>query len=374
MKGALLLLCLTIPVHGAEQSRLNLEHADRAEGSGTREKRLIGNVRFVQDEAVLECDSARHNADQQSAVLQGRVRFHKGIQRLYSEQLLYFEDTRRALAEGNVKLIDSTKVLLADRLDLYDPERRAIADGAVVLLDTLEYLRITGEHAEYDQDRAYARVTIEPRFTKLDSIGSVDLTITGTIMEMFEDGDKIRITGDVVITRGETLARCDSVHFFREDQRVELFPNPIAWQRDDILLGERMTLLLDGSDLKGIHIRGSSLVRSKIDSAGAIDPPFDLLTGEEITVSLREERIDTVKVRGRATSYYHVIEDGEEKGLNKVLGDRIDLFFSEGELQKVLVRSDPEPSEGIFYPPQDQDQIEGELREELARVPREAGE
>ncbi|HID24668.1 MAG TPA: hypothetical protein EYP14_20035 [Planctomycetaceae bacterium] len=95
---------------------------------------------------------------------------------------------------------------------------------------------------------------------------------------------------------------------------------------------------------------------------------YDLLTGEDITVSVKDEQVDTVIVRGRATSYYHLFEDGVEKGLNKVLGDEIRMLFSDGELKKVIVTSDPSTSTGTFYPPKSKAMIEKELNELLAKI------
>ena len=92
------------------------------------------------------------------------------------------------------------------------------------------------------------------------------------------------------------------------------------------------------------------------------------MTGEKIKVTLKDEQIDTVKVMGRATSFYHVIEDSVEQGLNKVLGDDLQMMFLNGELEIVQVESSPSTSVGNFYPPNSYGQVEDELVALLTKI------
>jgi hypothetical protein len=48
---------------------------------------------------------------------------------------------------------------------------------------------------------------------------------------------------------------------------------------------------------------------------------------------------------------YYVIEEGEDKGTNRVQGDRIMLHLANKELERIVIESDPGISNGKFLPP-----------------------
>ena len=62
------------------------------------------------------------------------------------------------------------------------------------------------------------------------------------------------------------------------------------------------------------------------------------------------EKVDKVIVEGTATSEYHVIEEGEEKGTVRVQGDKITLFVENQNLKRVIIESEPGSSTGRFLP------------------------
>jgi len=95
--------------------------------------------------------------------------------------------------------------------------------------------------------------------------------------------------------------------------------------------------------------------------------PYDILTGEDILVNIKDDQIDSVTVTGKATSYYHVIEEGKEKGLNKVLGDRLMMSLKGGQLKKVNVFSKPSISAGVFYPSTSQTAVVKEMNDILIK-------
>ena len=184
---------------------------------------------------------------------------------------------------------------------------------------------------------------------------------------MFEDGDRIMVEKAVQITRGEVVAQSDSLEFLRKQDRAILSARPKAKRQNDHLTGKNIELILHGTEVSAIHIVGNAVVTSQVDTLITTSIPYDLLTGDDILVSIANEAVDTVIVKGKATSYYHVIEESNEKGLNKVLGDKICMLFANDEMERVDVESAPSSSIGMFYPPSGKTAIESELAALLAK-------
>ncbi len=350
--------------------RLELIHADQFEGTtinGQQVRKFEGKVEFRQGTAQMLCQRATQFLDEERVIFEGQVSMVDSGKQMLADKIEYFEGTRRALATGNVKMIDSSKTLTADEIEYFDREEIAKARGHVVLTDEKERLTLTGGRAEYNRAIGYAMVIEHPVLIQSDSTKEKEITITGEIMEMFEDGDRIMVEKTVQITRGEVVAQSDSLEFLRKQNRAILSARPKAQRQNDHLTGKNIELILHGTEVSAIHIVGSAVVTSRVDTLITTDIPYDLLTGDDIMVSIANEAVDTVIVKGKATSYYHVIEESKEKGLNKVLGDEIRMFFANDEMERVDVESAPGSSVGTFYPPNSKSEIETELAALLAK-------
>lgn len=363
-KQILLLSVMICPALFAQAEKLELLHADELRGDqigGQAVQMLIGNVQFRQGDALLNCDRATRYIDIRETLLEGRVQLTERSQKMNADQIYYYEDTEIMRAQGKVMLQDSSNIMRANLMQYFRREERGRATGSVSLVDSTQRMKLTGNVADYDQRRGYAKIMGNPVFTMADSSNDKELVITGNVIEMFSDGDTIRVIEKVKITREEITAFCEMLQYVRKANRIHLSVQPVAQQQDNFLAGKEIELGLVDTEVSSISIFGEAVIVTKIDSTVRTDLPFDILTGEKVWVGVTKEVIDSVRVFGRATSYYHVIEDGAEKGLNKVLGDEMVLVFQDGELDQVRVKSKPGASDGAFYPPKDKGMVQQEL-------------
>lgn len=354
-----------------EEEKLRLVHADILRGHKMGEQKLrqfIGNVKFQQGAATLTCARATEYEDSGRYVLYGDVAYIDTVKSLFGDKITYYESTKIAYVEGNVRLIDSTKTLTADFIRYHDPEEEAYATGNVFLSDAKENIVIVGDRAEYKRLTGYAKVTENAVLTKMDSAKTDTLIIYGLVFQMFDDGERFLVTDSVRVVRGEIEAFCDSLEYFQEQRVIKLSNSPRVRQNRQYLTGHSVSLLMRDSDVKGIHIVGDAIAASIVDSTINTPVPYDLLSGQDMMVHVTDEKIDSVLIQERATSYYHVIEDGEEKGLNKVLGDALFIRFVQDTLVSVRVKSSPSSSVGQFHPPTHRMELETELRTELAKL------
>ncbi|NIA30226.1 MAG: hypothetical protein GWP06_09980 [Actinobacteria bacterium] len=353
------------------KERMRLIHADELRGETFGKqfvRRLIGNVKFEQGSALVTCREAQEFVNEGKIIFYGNVSFIDQSKALYGDRIVYYRSQKLLVARGNVKLVDSTKILTADDLQYFEQDEKAIADHHVVLADTSERMTLTGKHVEYFRNKAYAKIIGQPVFSRLDSLAERRLVITGDLMEMFDDGERVKVLNNVKVKRGEVTANCGALEFFRSEEKIALSVEPTAYRFHDVLFGDKIDLILVNNEVKEIHVLGEAIVSSKVDSSVQTTTPYDLLTGEKILVSLKDELIDTVKVMERATSFYHVIEDSVEQGINKVLGDDLQMIFLNGELETVKVQSSPSTSVGNFYPPNSYAQVENELVALLTKI------
>jgi hypothetical protein len=134
----------------------------------------------------------------------------------------------------------------------------------------------------------------------------------------FEGGSARRFQ-QVKITRSNTRAECGEAEYFRDNERMELRLDPVTWQDGDKITGERIDLFLNDQKLNRAHVINKAEVISEIDTL-KVGKRINTLSGREITMLLKDEKIEKVIVEGTATSEYHVIEESEEKGKVRLQG------------------------------------------------------
>jgi lipopolysaccharide assembly outer membrane protein LptD (OstA) len=96
---------------------LNAEVLEYDESLGHKAKRLIGDVIFEHEGAIMHCDSAYLYEDNSMDAF-SRVRINKGDSiKMWCEELNYNGNTEFAKAKRNVKLVDREMTLTSQKLD-----------------------------------------------------------------------------------------------------------------------------------------------------------------------------------------------------------------------------------------------------------------
>jgi len=340
------------PVPAYAQSGLRLLHSDSVrywEENGVAFTEALGNVHLAQDSAEMTCDRARLIQSQARTEFFGNVKMREGAKWLHADQLISFDDRRMREATGHVALGDRASELTARTVTYFQDDDRALAEHEVALTNSERRLLLTCGKADYRRRQAYARATISPVLIEFDSTQTEKLRITGKVIEMFEGGARARVSGNVEITRANTRAQCDTAEYFRATGRLQLRSQPVAWQNRDELRGTLIELFIIEQKLTQAIITGKAELNSPVDSTGK-DTRVNSLSGGKMTVAFHNEKVEHVVVEETATSLYHVLQKGEEQGLNHVQGDRITLFIADGELQRILIDSQPGISNGTYEP------------------------
>ncbi|NLP10977.1 hypothetical protein GX408_11345 [bacterium] len=356
---------------GCGQERLRLVNAALLSGwmeNGENVRSLSGDVFFRQDSAEIHCDRALQYVERAQVELTGKVLLLDPPRRLTAGRVWYDEVTRDYRAYLEPQLQDTSRTLIADTLHYCERLDQATATGRIAIEEKHHRVRLQGKRAEYRRAEGYARVLGQPVLTEMDSLGAVLMTVTADTMELFEDGRRYQLAGQVHIHRDSIDAYCGRLIYVRASQKLQLIDHPWATRGQDLMRGQEMEILLEKERVVGLHLQMQTAVLSRVDSTQSRSEQYDLLTGERMEIAFRDDKISRVVVRGQATSYYHVYEDTTAKGMNKALGDEIHLYFKDGALERVRVISSPGNSSGVFYPPKQAAALRSELEEKLGQV------
>ena len=373
-------LLLSVPVKA--QQPVRLIHADSLVGytvNGDAYRELVGHVQLEQDSTTLSCDRALQDLTRDSVSLYGDVHVKDDTLTLITERAhysgntktvtshtpVYLNDRRRTLTAnsgsydaetkiarfyGDVFVRDSSSWLKSDTLYYYRIPDSTIANGSVKIKSLDNNVTIYGAHFRDYGKRNYSRMTGKPLLVQVDtaSDGRIDtLMITGKTMEAYRDSANERFVAEdsVNIVRGSLSARCGYGIYLSSDSLVILQKTPVVWYEDNQLSGDSIAVYIKDKNVSRVFVSGAAFAVSQSDSL--YTDRFNQLKGRQLTMYLHDRKVSRIIVESNATSLYYLYDKNKPNGANKVSGDRVVMYFTDGKIDKISVINGVE---GDYFP------------------------
>jgi len=321
------------------QERLQLKHADEAIYEKREEGqvyKLTGGVQFIQGEAFLTCHEALWWEVDQKLIMTGNVQIHDGEHSLTADRVHYDAIRHQEKASGRVELESNGRILNTQSLLYNQDQARAWCYEGIVITDLIEKTILRGDSGSYDRTLDYGLVVGHASLIREEPAEAETLMITGRKMESWGEKQRAVVTDSVTIEKGDLQGFCQRAVYQVQDHRLILEQMPLIDYRNQRMEGDTIKIDLDDVHFKGGVILGHAVAVSK-DSTTE-----DVLKGQKMIIEASNDTIRSVVVEKQAEGFYHVAdEDKQEKGIISVAGDRIVIFFEDGQSKRIRVESDP---------------------------------
>ena len=353
------------PLQAQENSRLELLHAETLENltrNGVATKRLVGKVKFKRGGAILTCDIAEFDAQQNETRLNGHVKVIQDDAVLTSENGVYQRDTeilqllgdahyrhldqhvvaqrinyqmskKIVTASGKPVMMDSSRSLTAHHVTFFEEQRYGLATGEAVMHDPVNHVDITGEKLQFYPDQDSLLAVGNPSVVRLDSLNSPVFTIKADSLSV--EADYFFAWGNVKINHEDVTGVAGQAVFQRAENYAIMRQDPVLHQGDYILHGDVIQLNLADDKLSSVYIPTNPVF---MNNKFLPDTAFvDRLTGKQMAVDLVDNKVQSVTLIGMATSEFHAVEDSTFKGLNVVSGDTLTIKMLDDDVDEILV-------------------------------------
>jgi len=296
-----IILLLSIPLTIFADDRLRLKRAD-----------ILENV-------VIDGQAVQY--------LTGNVVFEKGAMIINCAKAINIEKTGQGSMIGNVKVVDDNRSLTCDSLHYDSPNDILNAFGNArvwdndydLLADTLVY------YSKLDSGIARGNAELTQKSQIITSHSIYYVKHTG------EDAVSYTAKGDVTILEDERKATCGLAIYNREDQTTWLKLNPKVTEKDQTMAGSEIILRYKDEVMEHLYIPDKAHVTTLTKGLQEIKISLndtttttrsevqfvDDLTGSSLQGFFDAGQIDSLQVEGMATSLYHIFE-------NKELNNQID--------------------------------------------------
>lgn len=192
-------------------------------------KRLVGNVKFLHENAYLDCDSAKFNTKLNNVFAYGNVLIEQqndSVQ-LFGDSIRYFGNTRIAEVRGNVNLVHGKSTLSCDSLN-YD---RNTNTGYYFNWGTI----LDGENNLVSESGYYYA-------TPKDFVAIKDVILTNPRYRMFSDTLRYNTESETAFITGPTRIVSDSNLIYCEKGWYDTKTEQSRFSRNAYLKSESQTL------------------------------------------------------------------------------------------------------------------------------------
>ncbi|OAM92746.1 lipopolysaccharide export system protein LptA [Pelosinus fermentans] len=159
--------------------------------SKTKEAHVYGGVQVVQEDATLLAEEVR-SYDNNHIIASGSPILTKGSSQLEGPQIDYYSDKQYAIVNGWARLQTEDSILTANQIESFFSEDRAVAQGNVHIVSDVRKLDAVSDHAVYYGSKEQQGKTVLTGNARAVQEGNV---LTGNTLTLYMDNKVIDVQG-----------------------------------------------------------------------------------------------------------------------------------------------------------------------------------
>ena len=306
------------------------------------------NVKLVNPQFTLTSDTLEYNTQSKVAEIVGPSDILSDNNHIYSEQGTYNTATGKAALYQRSIITNDAKQLTGDTL-FYDRNTGVgEAFSHMEMRDTINKNMMTGEYGYYNEKTKYAFATDKAVAIDYSQGDSLFLHADTLMMETFHlDTDsmhrEMRAFHKVRFYRTDMQGVADSLVFATKDSCLTLYKDPILWNQNQQLVGEKVCIYFNDSTIERAHIINQALSVEQIDST-----KYNQVSGKEMKSYFRNKQMYKTEVIGSVrVVYYPMDADSTLIGMNVSETSKLDVYLENQKLEKMVMSP---KSSGTLYP------------------------
>jgi len=315
----------------------------------TKDAFFSEDVKMVDKDFVLTTNDLKYNTKTTLAHIIGPSDIVSGNSHIYSEKGFYNTTTQKADFLDRSKLDNEGRILIGDSIHHEGATGQSEAFMNVVYEDVENKNRLLCNYGFYDDNTGYAMCTDSAMvvdYSERDSLYLHADTIkiftynhqTDSVYRVMHAYNKVRAY------RIDIQGVCDSLVYHSKDSCLTMFHDPILWNHNQQLIGERIDFFLKDSVLDHVHVINQALSVEDLH----VEDQYNQLSSKEMFAYFRNGEIYQSKAVSNVRTVYYPIDDADSSyiGMVSMETEELLMFFENKELQRI--RSPK--SEGVIYP------------------------
>ena len=306
------------------------------------------DVKLVNPKFTLTSDTLRYSTATKIANILGPSDIVSDANHIYSELGFYNTQIGQAELLDRSVLTNEGKRLIGDSLFYDRVKGYGEAFDNVIMTDTVNKNMLTGDYCYYNELTKYAFAT--KKAVVVDYSQGDSLFMHADTLQMYTyylNTDSMfretRAYHKVRMSRADVQGVCDSLVFSSKDSCLTMYYDPILWNNNQQLLGEKIMIYMNDSTIDWAHIQNQALSVEQLDSIS-----YNQVTGKEMKAWFQGGEMRKVDVIGSVRLVYYPMEsDSTLIGMNVSETSLLNMFLENRKMKKMIMSP---KSNGTLYP------------------------
>jgi lipopolysaccharide export system protein LptA len=300
----------------------------------TKEALFSDSVKLVNEKYTIYSDTLKYNTELKFVDILGPSRIVSDSGYVYTSRGWYDTETddSKLFDRSEVYSDDGTKILIGDTI-LYNRQSGiGEAFGDMILEDRGQKSILRGDYGYYDENTEYGMAT--GRAYAIDYSQGDSLFLHGDTLIMITDSTHrvVKAFYGVRFFRSDFQGVCDSLHYASADSTIYMTGDPVIWNNNNQVMGNRIDIFLNDSTIEKAIVRDFALAIQEREKK----EQFNQLGGRDMTAFFHNGEIYRVLAEGDATSLYYVQQkDSTIVGLNKMESSYVSFDIEKNQINKV---------------------------------------
>lgn len=293
------------------------------------------DVKLVNPKFTLTSDTLRYSTATKIANILGPSDIVSDANHIYSELGFYNTQIGQAELLDRSVLTNEGKRLIGDSLFYDRVKGYGEAFDNVIMTDTVNKNMLTGDYCYYNELTKYAFAT--KKAVVVDYSQGDSLFMHADTLQMYTyylNTDSMfretRAYHKVRMYRADVQGVCDSLVFSSKDSCLTMYYDPILWNNNQQLLGEKIMIYMNDSTIDWAHIQNQALSVEQLDSTS-----YNQVTGKEMKAWFQGGEMRKVDVIGSVRLVYYPMEsDSTLIGMNVSETSLLNMFLENRKMKK----------------------------------------
>ena len=133
--------------------------------------------------------------------------------------------------------------------------------------------------------------------------------------------------------RIDVQAVCDSLVYNTQDSTMTMYKDPITWNENRQLLGEKIVVFMKDSTIEHAHVIGQALSVEELDG----ENHYNQISSKEMFAWFRDGEIYESDAKSNVEAIYYPVDDQDSTyiGMNYTQTDEMRMFLKDRKLQRI---------------------------------------
>jgi lipopolysaccharide export system protein LptA len=314
----------------------------------TKDAFFTDDVKMVDKQFTLTTDTLIYNTQTKLAHITGPSDIVSGRSHIYSEQGYYNTNTEQAELLNRSRLDNEGRTLVGD--SLWHDGRSGISKAFrnVVFNDTINRNMLLCDYGFYNDSTGYAMCT--NRAMSVDYSQGDSLFVHADTFKVFtynmETDSVYRIMhayNKVRAFRTDVQAVCDSMVYNSKDSCMTMYIDPILWNVNQQLSGERIEIFMKDSVIDHAHVINQAFSIEELEK-----DIYNQVSSKEMFAYFVGGEIHEARAVDNVLVAYYPVDNGDSTyvGLVTMETSELKMFLEQRQLQRIWSPK----SNGVMYP------------------------